>query len=202
MPEISSLCVYCASSPGSNQAITDATVALGRLLADQDIELVYGGGAVGLMGLVADTVMGAGGRVTGIIPTGLFPKEVGHIGITELIEVDSMHDRKRAMFERADAFVALPGGFGTLEELAEVTTWLQIGMHAKPVGVLNVDGFWDHLFAWLDRAVDDRVLKEKNRDLLISESEPSALLDRLRTTTLAHEPKWLDSPQFVNPDKI
>ncbi len=195
MPEITRLCVYCASSPGSNPAITDATVTLGRHMAANGIELVYGGGAVGLMGLIADTVMESGGTVTGIIPTGLFPREVGHTGISELIEVDTMHERKMAMFERSDAFVALPGGFGTLEEVAEVTTWSQIGMHAKPVGLLNVDGFWDGLLEWLDRAVADRVLKEKNRTLLIDDDEPLRLLDRMATAEISHESKWLDLDQ-------
>ncbi len=195
MPTIDRLCVYCASSPGSNPAVTAATEALGRLLAERDIELVYGGGAVGLMGLVADTVLAGGGRVTGIIPTGLFSREVAHRGVTELIEVDSMHERKMAMFERSDAFVALPGGFGTLEEVAEVTTWSQIGIHTKPIGLLNVDGYWDGLIAWLDRAVGDRLLREENRDLLVVGDDPVDLLATLEATEVTHTEKWLDLDQ-------
>ncbi len=195
MPTIDRLCVYCASSPGSNPAVTAATEALGQLLAERDIELVYGGGAVGLMGLVADTVLAEGGRVTGIIPTGLFSREVAHRGVTELIEVDSMHERKMAMFERSDAFMALPGGFGTLEEVAEVTTWSQIGIHTKPIGLLNVDGFWDGLITWLDRAVDDRVLREENRGLLVVGDDPADLLATLEATEVTHTEKWLDLDQ-------
>ncbi len=189
---IRSICVYCASSPGSNPTITGATIELGLLLAAEGIRLVYGGGAVGLMGLLADTVLARGGLVTGIMPTGLFPREVGHGGVTELIEVATMHDRKRLMFERADAFIALPGGLGTLEELAEMATWAQIGIHAKPVGVLNVDGFYDGLLSWLDRCVADRLLKPANRAILIERTSPDDLLAALRSASPSQEPKWLD----------
>lgn len=191
MPQLNSVCVYCASSVGTNQAIVDATTELGRLLAERQIELVYGGGAVGLMGLVADTVLEAGGTVTGIIPLSLFPKEVAHQGVTELITVDSMHQRKHLMFERSDAFVALPGGFGTLEEIAEVTTWAQIGMHHKPVGVLNIDGYWDGLLTYLERAVSDQLLKEQNHQLLLRASTPAEMLDALESYEGVAEPKWL-----------
>ncbi|MEM9464518.1 MAG: TIGR00730 family Rossman fold protein [Actinomycetota bacterium] len=185
------VCVFCASSPGSDPEITDATVALGRLLVERDIELVYGGGAVGLMGLIADTVMEAGGRVTGVIPSGLFSKEVGHQGLTRLEEVDSMHTRKARMYELSDAFIALPGGFGTLEELAETLTWNQIGILAKPVGVLDVGGFWQPLLALFDAMVDATILKEKNRSLLLDDPDPANLLDRLATQEMAYEPKWI-----------
>lgn len=189
--EIGSICVYCASSDGSNPAITQATVALGELMAEAGIELVYGGGAVGLMGLIADTVMGKGGRVTGIIPSGLFPREVAHSGISDLIEVDSMHTRKMMMFDRSDAFIALPGGFGTLEELAEVTTWAQVGIHNKPIGVLNVDGFFDLLLGWFDRCISDQVLKQENRALIVSEENPAAMLRSLQNYDAPYERKWL-----------
>lgn len=195
MPELTSVCVYCASSTGTNQTIVDATRALGELLAARGIRLVYGGGAVGLMGLIADTVLANGGQVTGVIPLALFPKEVAHPGCTELITVDSMHERKRQMFDRADAFVALPGGFGTLEEISEVTTWAQIGMHHKPLGVLNVDGYWDGLLDFFDRAVDDGLLKEQNRDLLLRAPTPEELLTKLSEYEGSAEPKWLDIDQ-------
>lgn len=195
MPELKSICVYCASSTGSNPAVVRATKELGALLAEEHIELVYGGGAAGLMGLIADTVLEAGGRVTGIIPTDLFPREVGHAGCTELIEVDSMHQRKMLMFERSDAFIALPGGLGTMEELTEVTTWAQIGIHSKPIGVLNVDGYWDAFFQLLDRAIADSLLKPSNRDLLIERSDSVELLDALRAHEPSGEPKWLDLDQ-------
>lgn len=191
MPEIRSVCVYCASSTGVNESIVAATSELGTLLAARGIRLVYGGGAVGLMGVIADTVLEAGGEVTGIIPLSLFPKEVAHQGCTELITVDSMHERKRLMFDRSDAFIALPGGFGTLEEIAEVTTWAQIGMHSKPVGVLNIDGYWDGLFDFFDRAVDDQLLKEQNNQLLLRATTPTGMLDALENYSGSAEPKWI-----------
>ena len=187
-----SVCVYCASSPGTNDSIRDGAVALGRLLAREGIELVYGGGAVGLMGLIADTVMAGGGTVTGIIPMPLMPREVAHQGITRLIEVDSMHERKAAMIDRSDGFIAMPGGFGTLEELAEVLTWAQLGIHDKPIGLLNVDGFYDHLLALFDRCVDDRLLKERNRELLLHEADPAALIGAMRRHRPSFEPKWME----------
>ncbi len=173
------LCVYCGSSPGRNAAITEATVELGTALAERGTELVYGGGSVGLMGLVADTVLAGGGRVTGVIPARLFSSEVAHRGLTELIEVDTMHERKKAMFDHADGFVALPGGFGTLEELAEIVTWAQIGVHAKPVGLLNIAGYYDDLLRWLDRSVSDGFLSEANRDRLRWDVSVSGLLAKL-----------------------
>jgi uncharacterized protein (TIGR00730 family) len=185
------VCVFCASSPGNDPELTAATVALGRLLAARGHELVYGGGAVGLMGVVADTVMEAGGRVTGVIPSKLFSREVGHVGLTELIEVETMHERKALMYEMSDAFIALPGGFGTMEELAETLTWSQIGLHAKPIGVLDVGGFWDPLLELLDGAVERELLKKTNRDLLVSASDPATLLDALAAYEPVREPKWI-----------
>lgn len=192
MQSIQRLCVYCGSSTGSDPAFVDSAVTLGRHLANQGIELVYGGGAVGLMGLIADTVMEAGGTVTGIIPTHLFPREVAHAGLTELIEVGTMHERKSLMFDRSDAFVAMPGGFGTLEELAEVLTWAQIGIHIKPTGLLNVNGYYDHLLAFFERAVVDGLLKPGNRSMLLDAPNPLELLNALRETEIVAEPKWLD----------
>lgn len=185
------VCVFCASSPGSDPAVTAATVELGRLLAARRIELVYGGGAVGLMGLVADTVMDAGGTVTGVIPAGLFSREVGHQGLTRLEEVATMHERKARMYELADAFIALPGGFGTLEELAETLTWNQIGLLTKPVGVLDVGGFWQPLLTLFDDMVDRTILKPKNRAILLDDHDPARLLDRLAEQELTYEPKWI-----------
>lgn len=192
MTELTSVCVYCASSTGTNDAIVAAATELGELLAGRGIRLVYGGGAVGLMGLIADTVLDAGGEVTGIIPTALFPTEVAHQRCTELVAVGSMHERKQLMFERSDAFVALPGGFGTLEEIAEVTTWAQIGMHTKPVGLLNVDDYWGGLLAFLERAVGDGLLKQQNRELLLHAPTPAEILDAFEGYAGSAEPKWLD----------
>ena len=185
------VCVFCASSPGSDPAVTEATTALGRLLAERNIELVYGGGAVGLMGLVADTVMAAGGSVIGVIPDGLFSDEVGHQGLTRLETVASMHARKARMYELADAFIALPGGFGTLEELAETLTWNQIGLLAKPVGVLDVGGFWQPLLSLFDDMVDRAILKSTNRSLVFDDPDPARLLDQLASWERSHDPKWI-----------
>lgn len=191
MPELRRVCVFCASSPGTDPAITEATVELGRLLVERDLELVYGGGAVGLMGLIADTVMEGGGRVTGVIPKNLFTREVGHRSLTVLEEVDTMHVRKARMYDLADAFVALPGGFGTLEELAETLTWNQIGLLKKPVGVLDVGGFWQPLLTLLDSMVDKEILKPANREVLLAEESPAALLDALAAQDLTYVPKWI-----------
>lgn len=172
--------MYCASSPGTNAEITAAAKRLGQRLCADGIELVYGGGTVGLMGLVADTVMAGGGAVTGVIPTALFPREIPHRGLSKLVEVGSMHERKHTMFELADAFIALPGGWGTMEEVTEVTTWAQIGMHKKPVGLLNVAGYYDHVIAWTERAVSDGLLRAENRDLLLHAPDPDTMVDRLQ----------------------
>lgn len=191
--KLKAICVYSASSTGNNQKIIDAADAFGSLLASEGIELVYGGGAVGLMGRIADAVLAGGGTVTGVMPAGLFPREVEHQGVTNFIEVATMHERKAEMIRRSDAFVAMPGGFGTLEELAEVTTWLQIGLHSKPVALLNVDGFWNHFLAWMNRAVDDEVLKPSNRDLVLHHGDPAELLRLIAETPIDIETKWIDT---------
>ena len=191
MPDLRRVCVFCASSPGVDPAITDATVELGRLLAERDLELVYGGGAVGLMGLIADTVLDAGGRVTGVIPKNLFTREVGHRSLTVLEEVDTMHVRKARMYDLADAFIALPGGFGTLEELAETLTWNQIGILKKPVGVLDIGGFWQPLLELFDSMVAKEILKPANRAVLLAEPSPADLLDALAAQDLTYVPKWI-----------
>lgn len=170
MNTLNTVGVFLGSSTGTNPTHSDATVALANELVARNITLVYGGGAVGLMGLLADTVLEGGGEVIGVIPRNLFGKEVAHRGNTELIETDGMHERKALMYERSDAFVALPGGIGTLDELAETATWGQIGLQDKPVGVLNIDGYYDGLLAWLDRAVDEGMIRPKNK--LMSSAAP------------------------------
>jgi uncharacterized protein (TIGR00730 family) len=190
MAELNSVCVFLGSSTGSNPANADATEAMALELVSRDITIVYGGGAIGLMGLLAETALAAGGRVVGIIPRNLFTREVAHQNLTELIETDSMHERKALMYERSDAFAALPGGLGTLDELAEIATWRQIGSHAKPVGMLNVDGYFGALLSWLDRVVDDGLLNEDNRALLHSATTPSALLDLFAADDRSTSPKW------------
>ena len=163
---LGSLCVYCGSKVGRDPRHEAAAVALGSAMARAGVRLVYGGGSVGLMGVLADAVMAAGGRVTGVIPVGLFTSEMGHTGITELVEVASMHERKARMAVEADAFLALPGGLGTLEELAEIATWSQLGIHAKPVAVLDLDGFWTPLLSFLDSMVDAGFLRPENRSIV------------------------------------
>ena len=191
MVAIASLCVFCGSSTPPDPRYRDAARALGTLAAVRGIGVVYGGGSVGLMGAVADAALEAGGRVTGVIPTGLFGREIGHTGLTTLYEVGSMHERKQLMYDLADGFVALPGGLGTLEELAEVTTWAQLGLHAKPVALLDVDGFWDPLVAQLDRMVDVGLLKPSYRNLIQRAGSPGDAMAALAAARPSREEKWI-----------
>jgi uncharacterized protein (TIGR00730 family) len=187
---VRSLCVYCGSSPGADPAFERATRALAARCAEREIRIVYGGAAVGLMGILADTALAAGGSVAGVMPQALMDREIGHRGLSELHVVGSMHERKALMAELADAFVALPGGIGTLEELIEVYTWSQLGIHAKPMGVLNVAGYYDALAALLDHAVRARFLRAEHRAALAFEAEPGALLARLEHAAPATLSKW------------
>jgi uncharacterized protein (TIGR00730 family) len=192
MRSLSSICVYCASSTGTDPRFGEAADAVGALLAAEGIRLVYGGGSVGLMGRVADATMAAGGEVVGVIPRGLFQREVEHRGITELVEVESMHERKQRMFDLADAFVALPGGLGTLEELAEVTTWAQLGIHAKPIAALDLFGFWRPLLDWIDHATALGLVREKHRGLITAVDSVDGLLPALRSYRSEPVTTWLD----------
>lgn len=189
---LKSICVYCGSSPGARPAYAAAAAELGALLAREQLTLVYGGSNVGLMRILADSAMAGGASVVGVMPRVLVEKEVAHRGLTELVVVETMHQRKHLMAERADAFVALPGGIGTLDELAEIFVWSQLAMHRKPVALLNVAGFFDPLVAFLDQMVAERFLRAEQRETLIVEADPATLLARLR----AYEPvvveKWLD----------
>jgi uncharacterized protein (TIGR00730 family) len=189
--EISALCVFCGSSTPGDPRYRAAAKELGSLVAGRSIDLVYGGGSVGLMGVLADAALEAGGRVVGVIPVGLFSREVGHTGLTELHEVATMHERKALMYDLADAFVALPGGLGTLDELAEVVTWAQLGLHRKPVALLDVDGFWDPLVAQLDRMVDVGLLKPANRALLLRAESPEEALAALAAAEPGYTEKWI-----------
>jgi uncharacterized protein (TIGR00730 family) len=173
------VCVYCGSSPGADPAYAEATRELARGLAARGIRIVYGGAAVGLMGLLADAALDAGGEVTGVIPRGLVDREIGHPRVGDLRVVATMHERKALMAELADAFVALPGGIGTLEELIEMYTWSQLGLHAKPLAVLNVAGYYDPLAAFLDHAVTEGFLSAERRAELIFAPDTGALLERL-----------------------
>lgn len=184
-PTFRRLCVFCGASRGRKPVYQDTAARLGRTLAEKGIELVYGGGNVGLMGVVANACLDAGGRVIGVIPESLVGREVEgeaveHAGVTRLEIVDSMHTRKARMAELADGFIALPGGFGTFEELFEILTWAQLGFHQKPIGLLDVEAYFGPLIALCDRAVSEGFLRADNRDLLLVESEPAALLQALR----------------------
>jgi uncharacterized protein (TIGR00730 family) len=186
------LCVFCGSSTGNQRAYIDAAEALGAVLAERGIGLVYGGGNVGLMGVIADAVMAAGGKVIGVIPQSLADREIAHTGITELRVVDSMHARKAMMAELADAFIAMPGGVGTFEEFFEVVTWTQLGLHRKPCGLLNVNGFYAPLAAFIDQAVTEGFIKPVHRAAIVVDSDPVRLLDTLGTIKLPDVPKWID----------
>ncbi len=174
-----SICVYCGSRSGDDPAFAAAARAIGRAIGERGWRLIYGGGRAGLMGEVADSALAAGANVIGVIPHALVAREQGHGGLNELIVVDTMHERKRLMAEHSDAFTALPGGIGTFEELFEAWTWLQLGYHAKPVGVLNVAGYYDGLLSFLEHGVARGFMTHAQRELLQVEVEPGALLDRL-----------------------
>jgi uncharacterized protein (TIGR00730 family) len=190
------VCVFCGSSPGARPAYTDAAEEVGRLLAASSIGLVYGGGAVGLMGRLADAVLDAGGEAIGVIPEALVAREIGHKGLSELRVVGSMHERKALMADLSDAFVALPGGLGTVEELFEIFTWAQLGLHRKPLGLLDVEGYYEGISRFLTHAVEERFLLEQHRAMLIVEREPRALLERLEGFEPdAVAPKWIDREQ-------
>jgi uncharacterized protein (TIGR00730 family) len=176
---VSTVCVYAGSSAGTDPAYSIAARDLAALLVQRGHDIVYGGGRRGLMGVVADTALAAGGRVTGIIPEGMVAVEVGHTDLTELIVVATMHERKQAMADRSDAFVALPGGIGTLEELAEVWTWTHLGYQDMPVGLLNVKGYYDALIAFVDHATDQGFLHPDSRALLATAEDPVELLRAL-----------------------
>lgn len=187
-----SVCVFCGSSPGASPVYAEAAAHLGRTAASRGLTLVYGGGHVGLMGVVADGALSAGGRVTGVIPAALEAKELAHRGLTELRVVASMHQRKALMSELSDAFIALPGGIGTLEEWFEVWTWSQLGFQRKPCGLLNVAGYYDHLLAFLDHVAAERFLAPEHRAMILVDDDAGRLLDRLAAYRPPHTEKWLD----------
>ena len=186
--------VFCGSSPGARPEYAAAAAELGRLLAQRELGLVYGGARVGLMGAVANATLAAGGTAIGVIPSRLVEAEIAHAGLTELRVVETMHERKALMAELSDAVIALPGGTGTLDELFELFTWSQLGLHRMPLGVLNVAGYWDPLLAFLEHAVHERFLRAEHLETLIVSQDAGALLDELA----AHKPrvhdKWLDRP--------
>lgn len=189
---VRAVCVFTGSSPGASPRYAEVAAALGRTLARRRMTLVYGGANVGLMGVLADAALAGGGEVIGVIPRGVLANEVAHTALTELRVVDSMHERKAQMAELCDGVVALPGGFGTLDELFEMVTWGQIGLHAKPCALLDVDGYFDPLRAFLDRAVEQRFISEAHRALLLHGDEADGLLDRMARHSAPGGQKWLD----------
>lgn len=186
------VCVFCGSSPGKSPAYLDAARATGRALAERGIGLVYGGGSVGLMGAIADATLEAGGHVTGVIPRALELRELAHRRLTALHVVGSMHERKAKMAELADGFIALPGGMGTLEELAEILTWAQLGLHARPVGLLDTAGYYRPLIQFFDRAVEEGFIWPDHRRLLLVGAEPGELLERFAGWQPPAVERWID----------
>lgn len=187
-----SICVFCGSNVGAKPAYRTEAIALGKLLAAKGIHLIYGGGHVGLMGVIADTVLEAGGRVTGVIPHFLNQKEVGHKSLTELILVESMHERKQKMADLSDGFIAMPGGMGTMEEMCEILTWGQLGLHRKPFGLLNVEGYYDLLIRFFDSIVTERFMHEANRNLVLTHAQPDHLLRLMENYEAPEVKQWLD----------
>lgn len=192
-----SICVYCGANFNGDPVLRASVEKLAAVMAENNISLVYGGGSVGLMGVIADELLKRDGHVTGVIPQFLMDKEVGHKGITEMIVTNNMHERKQKMADLADGFVILPGGFGTLEEFFEVLTWLQLGLHNKAIGVLNVNGFYDHLFAQMDVMVEHKLLKPANRDLVFNESDAEALVTKMQHFVAAPDEVWFKDRNLI-----
>ncbi|MGH6629519.1 MAG: TIGR00730 family Rossman fold protein [Burkholderiales bacterium] len=187
-----SVCVFCGSNTGAGEAYAGAARKLARAIVGRRLRRVYGGGSIGLMGVLGEAALAAGGQVIGVTPRRLVEREVVHAGLTELRVVETMHERKALMAELSDGFIALPGGLGTLDELFEMLTWTQLGIHRKPCALLDVDGYFGKLAAFLDHAVEQRFVKAEHRSMLIAERDPEALLDRLASARLPETSKWMD----------
>jgi len=194
---IKSLCVYCGSNYNGDPKLKLAVEQLAKEMSAQQIRLVFGGGSVGVMGLIADAVLAEGGKVTGVIPQFLMDKEVGHKGLTEMIVTENMHQRKQRMADISDGFLILPGGFGTLEEFFEVLTWLQLGLHKKPIGVLNIGGFYNPLFAQMDVMVEQRFLKPINRNLVINEADPKKMIELMNAFEAEPDEVWFRDRNLI-----
>jgi uncharacterized protein (TIGR00730 family) len=195
------ICVFCGSSVGARPAYREAAVQLAEALVARDLGLVYGGAGVGLMGTLADAVLARGGSVVGVIPRSLVRREIAHQGLDDLREVETMHERKALMAELSDGFVALPGAYGTLDELAEALTWSQLGLHTDPIGLLDVDGYFEPLLRFFDGAVEERFLDPRHRELLLVDRRPGPLLDRLRARGPVTVDKWADRPAGSSPSR-
>jgi len=194
--QIQRICVFCGSSPGASPQYAEVASQLGGILADRRLTLVYGGGNVGLMGILANAVLANRGEVIGVIPQALADREVAHIGLSDLRIVGSMHERKALMADLADAFIALPGGLGTLEEFCEVLTWAQLGLHRKPCGLLNTGDYFRQLIAFFDHAVAERFLRPEHRAMVVVEQEPATLIDRFAHFEAPALEKWIDRWQL------
>ena len=194
--KIERICVYCGSSPGKNPAYSQAAEKLAIALCNRNIGLVYGGAAVGVMGAIADAVLETGGKAIGVIPKSLAVKEVAHDGLNELHVVASMHERKAMMAELADGFIALPGGWGTLEEIFEMLTWAQLGFHDKPCGLLNIDGYYDGLIGFLENSFTEQFVNELYRPMLMTSDDPDSLLDQFATYRAPIVRKWMDEDEL------
>ncbi|MEA2106454.1 MAG: TIGR00730 family Rossman fold protein [Bacteroidota bacterium] len=190
------IAVFCGSSTGNNGNYKKQAILLGQMLAKKNIDLVYGGAKVGLMGAIAEGALNDGGQVIGVLPTFLKSKEIAHSELTELILVESMHERKNLMHEMSDGVIALPGGFGTMEELFEMLTWSQLGLHEKPIGILNIDGFYDPLISLLENMVAKGLLKQKNREMLLIDDNINSLLSQMEKYVAPYVPKWIDEEKI------
>jgi hypothetical protein len=190
------ICMFCGSTVGKNPIYKQTAQEVGLLFVKKQIRLIYGGGRVGLMGIIADTVMQNGGKVVGIIPQFLIEMEVAHSRLSEMIMVKTMHERKKRMTDMAQGFMIMPGGIGTMDEFFEVFTWAQLGLHAKPIGLLNTNGFFDKLLAYIDFAVEEGFVKPQSREMILIETDAEQLIENMQNYEASHVKKWLTKHQI------
>jgi uncharacterized protein (TIGR00730 family) len=186
------LCIFCGSSKGNDPVYEETAEELAKIIVDEDLTMVYGGGSIGIMGVLADKILSMNGKVIGVIPRFLYDLEVGHDNVTELIIVESMHERKQKMAEISDGFLALPGGFGTLEEMGEILTWIQLKLIRKPIGLLNINGFYDEFLRMLDKMVESGFLKKNNREILLSSKSPEEIITIIKNAPVFEDTKWIE----------